>query len=104
MIQRGKYDYDRAELLTAEKCAWLNVFRVTVLALGVFRDTLTSLLNLECEHRQTPLWLVPSVCKDWTRKWSLAQCKARCGGSLWERVAAPVTMMSRNDGQKSWKG
>lgn len=54
MIQRGKYDYDRGELLTAEKCAWLNVFRVTVLALGVFRDTLTSLLNLECEHIGKP--------------------------------------------------
>lgn len=50
MIQRGKYDYDRAELLEAEKCAGLNVFRVTVLALHVFKDTLISLFNLHCVH------------------------------------------------------
>lgn len=42
VIQRGKYDYDRAELLAAEKCAGLNVFRVTVLALRVFKGTLIS--------------------------------------------------------------
>ncbi|EPY76912.1 hypothetical protein CB1_001347004 [Camelus ferus] len=38
VIQRRKCDYDGAELLTAEKCAELNVFRVTVLVLTVFRD------------------------------------------------------------------
>lgn len=43
---RGKCDYDRAELLRAEKCAGLNVFRVPVLALQVLRDTVTYLLNL----------------------------------------------------------
>ena len=47
----------QAELLTAEKCAGLNVFRVMVLALRVFRDAVTSLLNLHCEHK----------------------CKSRCG-------------------------
>lgn len=36
-------------LLTDETCVWVNVFRVAVLALQVFRDTLTSLLNLQCE-------------------------------------------------------
>lgn len=49
MIQGGKCDYDRAEFLEAEKCAGLNVCRVKVLALRVFRDTLAALLNL-CAH------------------------------------------------------
>lgn len=37
-------------MFIVEKCVWLNVFRVTVLVLGVFRDIFIFLFNFECEY------------------------------------------------------